>query len=114
MVQNGTFTTKLIAILQEIFSRYESSVAGGLTQIEASRLWYQCGLKLSSLNEILDDAGYSEGKKTIRFGDFHQLLQRIITDDGKHFPIDLPGDENESMDFKVRTQTHDGFAGTNL
>lgn len=102
LVQNGTFTTKLIAILQQIFSRYKSDEVDGLTQIEASRLWYQCGLRLSTLEEIVGDTRNVKRKKIISFEDFRQLLQRIIEDDGKNYPIDLPEDKNEIMDFKVR------------
>ena len=103
MTQNGAFTTNLIAVFQEIFSRYENNGVG-LTQIEASRLWYQCGLKLSSLNEFIDDIlggdRCTNRTKKITFENFRQLLQRIITDDEKVYH--LPEDENESMNFKVR------------
>ena len=114
LVENGTFTTKLIAILQQIFSRYKSDGADGLTQIEASRLWYQCGLRLSSLNEILGDPRCVDGKNIISFEDFHRLLQRIIADDGRRYPIDLPEDKNEIMDFKVRICNDNGLAKTIL
>jgi hypothetical protein len=102
LIKNGTFTSNLIAILQEIFSRYESNVGSGLTEIEASRLWYQCSLRLLSLKEVLSDTVHSKSKKIISFEDFHRLLQRIITDDEKRYPIDLPEDEDENTDFKVR------------
>lgn len=112
LIKNGTFTSDLIAILKEIFSRYESNVGSGLTEIEASRLWYQCSLRLSSLKDVLSDTVCSKSKKIISFEDFHRLLQRIIIDDEKHYPIDLPEDENENMDFKVRVSNGNLHANT--
>ena len=100
LIEKETFTSDLIAVLQEIFSRYKSNSATGLTQIEASRLWYQSGLRLSCLNEVLDNIIQTENKKKIVcFNDFHRLLQRIITDDEKHRPSDA--NKNESIDFRV-------------
>lgn len=109
LVQNGAFTAGLVNVLQEIFSRYERTVGGELTHIEASRLWYKCGLKLSSLKEILEDSRCSNDAKIIRFKDFCQLLQRILTDDEMHHPIDLPIDDSENADFEVRTLSGGGL-----
>ena len=110
LVQNGAFTTGLVTVLQEIFSRYERTVAGGLTHTEASRLWYKCGLKLSSLKEILGFSRCSSDAKVIYFKDFCQLLQQILTDDEMHHPVDLPKDDSENADFKVRTLSGGVFA----
>jgi hypothetical protein len=112
LIQNGIFTPSLISVLQEILSRYESNVGKGLTHIEASRLWYRCGLRLSSLKEIPSDTVHSKARKFIRFEDFHRLLKRIITDDEIHYPTDLPEDENKSMDFQVRVLNTTFFGNT--
>ena len=105
LVQNGSFTPSLISVLQEIFSRYESKGASGLTQIEASRLWYQCGINISSLKAILGDTKSTRSKKTISiisFEVFHRLLQRIIADDEKHFPLELSNIADDPSYFEVR------------
>ena len=66
------------------------------------------------MNEILADTICAKDKKIISFGNFCQLLQRIISDDEKHFPINLAEDADESMDFKVRvTNKNDLLLSTN-
>jgi len=102
MIQNGSFTPSLVTILLEIFSRYNGKSAKNLTQIEASRLWYQCGIRLSSLTEIIGDAKTTQNNNYISFKDFHCLLQRIVTDDEKHHPLLDPSEKiGDSSDFRV-------------
>ena len=97
--ENGSFTPKLISVLKEIFSQYETNGRNWLTQVEASRLWYRCGIKLSSLKDIFAD---DRSTKDITFDDFFNLLQRIIADDERHYPIELSDDADDSSDFEVR------------
>ena len=100
LIKNGSFTPSLTTALEQIFSRYKNNVADGLTQTEASRLWYQCGLRLSSLKDILDDSTRTD--KKIYFEEFLHLLQRIITDDDQHYSIDLLEVKDKGVDFQVR------------
>jgi len=93
MIENGSFTRRLTIILLEIFSRYNGKASRGLNQIEASRLWYQCGMRLSSLMEICAKTDGTPNKKNISFQDFLRLLQRIIADDELHY--------RESSDFQI-------------
>ena len=105
LVQNGFLTDDLIIALEEIFLRYRSGTANNeLDQIEAARLWYQCGLRLSSLNEILHNTKLTETKKSINFEDFRCLLQRIINDDEKHFPVHRSEKADQFSDFEVRVE----------
>lgn len=102
MIQNGSFTPSLMTILHTIFSRYNSISGRNLTQIEASRLWYQCGIRLSTLTEIIGDAKTTQNKNCISFKDFHCLLQRIIMDDEIHHPLlDPSGKIDDSSNFRV-------------
>ena len=73
-----------------------------MTRVEASRLWYQCGIKLLSLKDIIADTKSTSGKKTITFDDFYNLLQRIITEDERHYPLELSNDTDDHPDFEVR------------
>lgn len=87
LVKKGSVTSGMQSVLRDIFSGYET---GGdakvgnsveLNQIEASRLWYRCGIKLSSLIDILQ----TRNDKTVAFADFLQLLHQVIEDDEKSF-----------------------------
>ena len=100
LIQNGKFTPCLNVALKQIFSLYKNKVANGLTQTEASRLWYQCGLRLSSLNLILDDT--TRKSRIIYFEDFLRLLERILIDDEQHYSIELFEDKDSNDDFQVR------------
>jgi hypothetical protein len=103
LVQNGSFTPKLTSVLQEIFSRYLTAGQTCLIQIEASRLWYRCGIKLSSLKDIFRELTVAGDIKTIKFEDFYQLLERINADDEKKlYPLQPCNNVNVPSDFQVR------------
>jgi hypothetical protein len=63
LVKDGTPSTKLRKVLMEIFALYSDADTGmqveeneewSLTSTQASRLWYRCGMKLASLDCILE------------------------------------------------------------
>lgn len=109
LIVKGSLSPELIAVLLEIFSRYAAN--GGildiatiqLTKIEASRLWYRCGMKLSSLNDILERK-LQGGEKMLVFQDFCSLLQRIVDDDEERLSK-MALNSVDGSDFEVRTPT---------
>lgn len=110
LIEGGSFKPDLLAILKEIFSRYRSEGACELSQVEASRLWYRCGLRLDSLKDIL--AKVNKVERSITFQDFLCLLQRIMADDEKHYPSLEPSIEfDECSDLQVSLVHGDAVGG---
>jgi hypothetical protein len=101
LIEAGMPTAALIKILRSIFTQYLSDEQSCLGYIEASRLWYRCGLKLSSLKDIMDSkASDCDGKRDIEFYDFLGLIQRIIAEDSKHF-VRCPSVERSPLCFEI-------------
>jgi hypothetical protein len=46
-----------------------------LSKVMASRLWYRCGIKLSLLNEVLQEKAF------VTFHDFLHIITKVIEDD---------------------------------
>ena len=104
LIVGGSLSPPLRIVLRDIFSCYAANgslvdiASLRLTKIEASRLWYRCGMKLSSLYEILEQ---KERVETIVFEDFCSLLQRIVDDDAKH-ASKMALNHADGTDFEVR------------
>jgi hypothetical protein len=82
LVRDGKPTLKLCQTLRRIFGCYSGSTDGHvddvkLTQIMASRLWYRCGMKLSSLDCIFA----KENVSYVRFQDFFNVIEQVIEED---------------------------------
>jgi hypothetical protein len=73
-----------------------------LTKIEATRLWYRCGIKLSNLDDVIK-AKPQGAERKISFEDFQSILQRIVEDDEKYLSIMALNDPDAS-DFEVRSR----------
>lgn len=101
LVEAGMPTPALVNILRDIFANYLSDEESCLGYVEACRLWYRCGLKLSSLREIFDSKLSDDGgRKEIEFYDYLALIQRIIAEDSKHFS-QSPANEIVAMGFEI-------------
>jgi hypothetical protein len=76
--------------LRDIFCGYKTDIdtrtgmSCELNQIEASRLWYRCGIKLSCLMEIFQTQT-ERTDKTVAFADFLQLVTEIVEEDENSF-----------------------------
>lgn len=86
LIQDGLPTEKLVSELRTIFSWYASSQDFKLqdddmhlTRVEASRLWYRCGMKLSSLETLLQEK--SPSSNVLRINDFLNLVKKVIQED---------------------------------
>ncbi len=107
LIFQGSLSLELVAVLRDIFSRYAAngSIQDGrsiqLTKIEATRLWYRCGIKLSNLEEILKNKP-REAERKINFEDFRILLQRIVEDDEERLSR-MELNDTDRSDFEVRT-----------
>ena len=87
LIRDSGLTPELDGILRDIFSWYASDChgepgsAGELSRVEASRLWYRCGLKLSALDATL--AKKSPASSTLNIDDFLQLVKKVIVEDSE-------------------------------
>ena len=85
LIRDNGPTPALVVVLREIFSWYaaghppEAGSTVELTRVEASRLWYRCGLKLSALDSIL--AEKSPPKTTLNVDDFLAVVEKVIQED---------------------------------
>ena len=75
-------------MLKNVFSLYardsDGSVFNCNTSLEytqAARLWYRCGLKLASLDSLLEEK--SSGSRHLVFGDFIALIEKVVQEDEK-------------------------------
>lgn len=106
LICEGSLSPKLLVVLKAIFALYATNgnvldgVGIRLTKIEATRLWYRCGIKLSNLEEILKNKP-KEAERKIVFEDFRILLQCIVEDDEERLSRMALNDTDDS-DFEVR------------
>lgn len=85
LIEDGKPTTRLVEILKAIFTCYcdkettaRSDTDGALGYMAASRLWYQCGMKLSSLDAIEEKPSPS---LLVSFKDFLGLIEKVVVED---------------------------------
>jgi hypothetical protein len=92
LIKDGMPSLKLQKVLRQIFAwytdcDYEASSNDietddlSISHIMASRLWYRCGMKLSTLDEI----GLSCANRTVNFQDFFTLITNIVAEDDSNF-----------------------------
>jgi hypothetical protein len=86
LIQDGLLTEELVLELRTVYSWYAKSQDFELqdddmhlTRVEASRLWYRCGMKLSSLETLLQEK--SPPSNVLRVNDFLNLVQRVIREE---------------------------------
>ncbi|GKY93743.1 hypothetical protein MPSEU_000341400 [Mayamaea pseudoterrestris] len=107
LIENGLMTETLRSVLVEIFAQYSTRVSTCdqasehvvLDYVEAARLWYRCGFKLS----LLDDGA------SVTVDDFLALFEKICAEDDARLTTCLPdrvdikiGDHVEVVDFYGR------------
>jgi hypothetical protein len=101
LIDAGKPTSGLVKVLRTIYSQYLPDFVNCLGYVEASRLWYRSGLKLSSLKEILDQkVSDGSGGAEIEVNDFLDLIQRMIAEDAKYFS-EIPSDELSAIRFHL-------------
>lgn len=101
LIENGLPTAGLVTVLQSIFSQYCSPGQSSLGLVEASRLWYRCGLKLSSLREICCSKDLGGQDKRIDIQNFLSILESIIAEDEKIFSSTQKEHVDETYGFEV-------------
>jgi hypothetical protein len=101
LIEKGLPTAGLVTVMQSIFSQYCSPGHSSLGLVEASRLWYRCGLTLSSLREICVTKISNGPEVRIDIQDFLTIVQRIIEEDEKYFSTVHQDPVNRIVDFDV-------------
>ena len=97
---DGKPTTALTEVLKAIFDRYCTTDDGSdddnnsdrASYTMAGRLWYRCGMKLSSLDSLLEKKNQKLGE--VEFKDFLQVVSEVIGADTDSISPDA--------DFEVR------------
>jgi hypothetical protein len=76
-------TSELEDVLKTIFAMYiagdDDDGVHGISYAMACRLWYRCGMKLSSLDSLLEKEKRSQGE--VEFTDFLKVVCRVIEAD---------------------------------
>ncbi len=78
-IQNCELTKEIKDVLHDIFLMYTEHSELQVSFAMAHRLWYRCGLRLSTLNDILDDADKNTGK--IEFCRFLNVVGQVVAAD---------------------------------
>jgi hypothetical protein len=85
LIRNGNLTPELVNALRVIY-RYSSDLRLDnpcpdvqLNRVEASRLWYRCGMKLSHLEKLLEKK--LPPSNGISFEDFLDILSSVIREE---------------------------------
>jgi hypothetical protein len=90
LIKDGIPTSKLQKVLYQIFSMYADHSTETtmndlnmdqtqISEIMAARLWYRCGMKLASLDNILK----SKEPRCVTFREFYSLIKKVIDDEEK-------------------------------
>jgi hypothetical protein len=89
LIKDGLPTSKLQKVLYQIFSMYcdhncSETVMNDLNseqlhinELMAARLWYRCGVKLASLENLLR----LKERRCVAFRDFYALIKKVIDDE---------------------------------
>ncbi len=78
-IQNCELTKEVKDILYDIFLMYTEHSEVQISFVMAHRLWYRCGLRLSTLNDVLDDVDKNAGK--IEFHHFLSVVNQVVAAD---------------------------------
>lgn len=86
LICDGRPTAALVAVLRTIFSWYASNDTARvpesgihLDRVEASRLWYRCGLKLASLESLLQ--AKNPPASHLSDADFLDLVSKVLEEE---------------------------------
>lgn len=78
-IQDGELTKDIQDVLQKIFLMYTENSEPHISSAIAHRFWYRCGLRLSSLNDIL--AEKAPKAKNVEFCDFLKVVIQVVNAD---------------------------------
>ena len=103
LVRNGMLTPELVNVLREIYRHSSSNPYQNvqLNRVEASRLWYRCGMKLSHLDELLKTK--IPPSNEICFEDFLENFIRVVQEEDDEFLSRQQSDSQGSTVFQVST-----------
>lgn len=123
LIKNGCLTTELVHVLMHIFSWYQDCQEHNdivdkdsgmkLNLLEASRLWYRCGIHLSGLMALVKarkEAADSQSTTDAIFvhsKDFIDVIRQIVADEEDRSPVIIVnGNDSDFADsqslFQVR------------
>jgi hypothetical protein len=95
LIRDGSLTPKLVDVLRKIFCWFSVSwkpdnddQAVRLNRVEASRLWYRCGIKLSNLEQLLE--AKSPPTSDVCFEDFLERLSSVVRAEDEVLGDQLP------------------------
>ena len=90
LIRDGSMSPELRKVLEEIFLMYsdcddtmeeDGKSAVTLTSALASRLWYRCGMKLASLENILEAKDDDEHTGNVTLEDFLGVIEKVVEED---------------------------------
>ena len=106
LMENGKPTAELEGILKAIFAMYATDNSGRLNYTTACRLWYRCGMKLASLDSLLEVKKRRLGY--VEFMDFLQLVTTVTEADVRSADYAMSSEEGRS-NFEVSCCRHIDF-----
>ena len=100
LMENGKPTPALEELLQAIFAMYATDDSGRINYTTACRLWYRCGMKLASLDSLLEVKKRKLGY--VEFTDFLQLVTTVTEADIRAADYAATSSEEGRANFEVR------------
>eukprot|EP00814_Leptocylindrus_danicus_P009268 CAMPEP_0116017398 /NCGR_PEP_ID=MMETSP0321-20121206/8025_1 /TAXON_ID=163516 /ORGANISM="Leptocylindrus danicus var. danicus, Strain B650" /LENGTH=2622 /DNA_ID=CAMNT_0003487585 /DNA_START=222 /DNA_END=8087 /DNA_ORIENTATION=- len=110
LIKNGGLATDLVHVLQHIFSWYQKNKKGSdavgsdsgmkLNVMEASQLWYRCGLRLSGLINLIKSKEEADNVHSITDAifvyveDFINAVRQIVADEEEKSPVVVADDDD--------------------
>jgi hypothetical protein len=95
MIRDGSLTPELVNVLRKIFCWYSVSWKLDdddhlvrLNRVEASRLWYRCGMKLSNLEQLFE--AKSPPTSDVCFEDLLERLSSVVRAEDEVLGDQLP------------------------
>ena len=97
---------ELRKVLEEIFCLYsdakkDSDKCDSVTSLTAARLWYRCGMKLASLESILQ-AKVDTKHATVTLGDFLGVIEKVVEEDEAKVANEQVSDSAAVLSCEVR------------
>lgn len=109
LIKDGTISPELRSVLGDIFCMYaddrEDGVKCGsettLTSTMAARLWYRCGMKLASL-ETLMEARQDSKHTGVALRDFLGVIEKVVAEDVANSAREPTPDVSVALSCEVR------------
>jgi hypothetical protein len=91
--EDNTLTPKLVETLAEIVGWYEAPPAAGMSAVQAARLWYRSGFKLSKLSMLVP----APAAAAVKAEDFVKVIGDLVKEEeSKLLPAAAPAAANPS------------------